>query len=424
MKGFLKGLLKGGDKDKPLSYEEAREMARHANMNIRMELAARSDVNPEILYFLSEDPAAEVRRLIAGNEVTPAQADLVLAKDTDQDVRGDLAAKIATLAPGLSADEQDKVKRMTYEALEILARDQVTRVRQILSEALKDVANAPPEVIRQLARDAELVVAGPVLQFSPVLTDEDLLEIIESHPAAGSLGAISRRDGIAEPVVDAIVATDDEEAVAFLLANESAQIRENTLDGIIDRALDVEPWHAPLISRPHLSSKAAVRLARFVAQNLLSKLGERQDLSPDALEEVRQVVERRLEEELPEGEEAEKSTAEEALAKAKELMEAGTLDEDSITETVRNGNRELTMASLSLLSGLKIEVVRSVVTNHSAKGMLAVAWKAGLSTKLAETLQKKLALVSLKDLLRAQGPDYPLDDADLEWQLDFIKDLA
>ena len=37
---------------------------------------------------------------------------------------------------------------MTYEALEILARDQVTRVRQILSEALKDVANAPPEVIR------------------------------------------------------------------------------------------------------------------------------------------------------------------------------------------------------------------------------------------------------------------------------------
>ena len=112
------------------------------------------------------------------------------------------------------------------------------------------MANVPPEVIRQLARDAELVVASPILQFSPVLTDDDLLEIIESHPAAGSLGSISRRDGIAEPVVDAIVATDDEEAVALLLANEGAQIRENTLDGIIDRALDIEPWHAPLISRP------------------------------------------------------------------------------------------------------------------------------------------------------------------------------
>ena len=65
-----------------------------------------------------------------------------------------------------------------------------------------------------------------------------------------------------------------------------------------------------------------------------------------------------------------------------------------------------------------------MVSNRSAKDMLAVAWKAGLSTNLAETLLKKLALVPQKDLLRVQGLDYPLDDADLEWQLDFIKDLA
>ena len=56
--------------------------------------------------------------------------------------------------------------------------------------------------------------------------------------------------------------------------------------------------------------------------------------------------------------------------------------------------------------------------------MLAVAWKAGLSRNSAETLQKKLALVPQKNLLRVQGPDYPLDDADLEWRLDFIKDFA
>jgi uncharacterized protein (DUF2336 family) len=64
---------------------------------------------------------------------------------------------------------------MAYEALDALARDQVIRVRRILSEALKDVADAPPEVIRRLASDVELVVSGPVLQYSPVLTEEDLL---------------------------------------------------------------------------------------------------------------------------------------------------------------------------------------------------------------------------------------------------------
>ena len=65
-----------------------------------------------------------------------------------------------------------------------------------------------------------------------------------------------------------------------------------------------------------------------------------------------------------------------------------------------------------------------MVSNRSAKGKLAIAWKADLSMNLAETLQKKLALVPQKDLLRVQGLDYLLDDADLEWQLDFIKDLA
>jgi len=56
--------------------------------------------------------------------------------------------------------------------------------------------------------------------------------------------------------------------------------------------------------------------------------------------------------------------------------------------------------------------------------MLAIAWKAGLSAKLAETLQRKLALVGKKELLRADGNDYPLDDEELEWRLDFIKDLT
>ena len=68
--------------------------------------------------------------------------------------------------------------------------------------------------------------------------------------------------------------------------------------------------------------------------------------------------------------------------------------------------------------------MRAVNTNRSAKGMLAIAWKAGLSAKLAETLQRKLALVGKKELLRADGNDYPLDDEELEWQLDFIKDLT
>jgi hypothetical protein len=119
-------------------------MARDGDAEVRRVLVARDDLKPEILYFLAEDTDTAVRQAVANNLSAPRKADVLLAKDDDADVRGDLAGKIAQLAPGLSPDEQDKAKNATYETLKMLAHDQITKVRGILSEALKDFADAPP----------------------------------------------------------------------------------------------------------------------------------------------------------------------------------------------------------------------------------------------------------------------------------------
>src|SRR3546814_16555236 len=94
----------------------------------------------------------------------------MLARDANETVRAELAAKVATLTAPEGRSAQEKAQRFVEQTLELLARDQATRVRQILAEALKSVAGAPPAVIRQLARDAADVVACPVLEFSPLLT--------------------------------------------------------------------------------------------------------------------------------------------------------------------------------------------------------------------------------------------------------------
>ncbi|MGB1025547.1 MAG: DUF2336 domain-containing protein, partial [Rhodospirillaceae bacterium] len=264
----------------PLSYEESREAAIHEDVEVRRLLAERRDVVPEVLYFLAEDPDPEVRRNIARNQATPPLANVLLAKDIEEDVRADLASRIAKLAPQLNENEQDRVRRATFEALANLARDQIPKVRTILAETLKDVAGAPPSVIRRLALDAELAVSAPVLEFSPVLTAADLLEIIRSDPVSAKLSAISKRDGLEEQVSDAIVATDDVAAISDLLTNQSAQIREETLDLVIDRARGVPEWEEPLVNRPRLHAGAAQRLALFVADNLVEALLRRRDLDP------------------------------------------------------------------------------------------------------------------------------------------------
>jgi hypothetical protein len=51
-----------------------------------------------------------------------------------------------------------------------------------------------------------------------------------------------------------------------------------------------------LVHRPILPGRAAAKLARFVAHNLLETLRVRKDLDPDVLDEVRKVVDQRLKE--------------------------------------------------------------------------------------------------------------------------------
>ena len=421
--GFLKRLFGGGGGSGkgPLDYEQAKALAAHPDPQIRAEVAQRDDIKPEILYFLAEDADPEVRRHVAANPQAPAQANLLLATDASDAVRGDLAAKIARLAPGLSPHEQDRLRRVTFEALERLARDQIPKVRQILSEALKDVAGAPPEVILRLARDAELAVAGPVLQYSPVLNDEDLLEIIGANPIPGALAAISRRSVVNVRVCDAIAATEDVDAIAILLGNPSAQIREETLDRLADRATNIEAWHKPFVERPKLSAKTATKLARFVAASLLQTLAARQDLGPEAAAAVAAVVARRIDE--IEGAAEPKGVSDEAalLARIRAMNTAGQLDEGVIGAALASGDASFVVAALAELAALSPRLIRKVVDTQSAKGIVAVGWKAGMSADLAAHLQIKLLRLPVSKILNPKtGGDHPLTEDEMEWQLEFF----
>lgn len=428
MNGILRRLFGKADPDSDrLNYDDVKELAQSADPEVRRRLAARPDVVPEILYYLAEDPVPEVRREIASNAAAPAQANLLLASDADEGVRSGIAAKIARLAPGLSVEEKDRIRRTTYDALQLLARDQVTRVRQILSEALKDVAHAPPEVIRRLARDAELAVSGPVLEFSPVLTDDDLLEIIHSQPASGALSAISRRAEVHARIADAIADTDDAAAIAVLLGNASAQIREETLDRLIERAPLHEEWHGPLVHRPQLPARAASRLAHFVADNLVQALQQRRDLDPETAAAVAAAVRKRLDERGPP--EVRQVKIDQAIDKplevARKMHESGILDEPMLANALVSNDRDFVMAGLAVRSDLPLDLVHKIIVTQSAKGVISLAWKANMSMPFAVQLQTKLARIPPSDVIGPKrGNTYPLVIEEMAWQLKFFASLG
>jgi uncharacterized protein (DUF2336 family) len=402
------------------SYERDKRLAADPDVAVREKLARSKKARPEILYYLASDAEASVRREIAANAHTPVHADLLLVRDPDEAVRADLARKVAALLPDLTAAEQSQARERVIELVSTLGRDAAVRVRRVVAETLKDVANAPADVIRRLAEDAELVVAEPVLRCSPVLTDDDLIEIITSGPIPGAVAAIAQRAGVAGTVADAIVAADDEAAVAALLANPSAQIREETLDLVVDRAPARPDWHQPLVRRPVLPARLVKRIASFVASGLLRQLEQRDDLDPKLRAAVSAEVDRRLKDEakvaVPDEELGE--TAAETVAR---LKAQGTLDEDAVSAAMGEGKRAFVRAALACLSGIGDAAVDKILSSRSAKGIVALVWKAGLSPRMAGQVQLRIAGIPPRQVLSARaGEGWPLTADDMTWHLELF----
>ncbi len=397
-----------------MEYEEAKRLAAAGSDSQRRALAARNDIRPEILYFLAEDKSVDVRRAIAGNEATPRQADLLLAQDTDQSVRELLAQKIARLAPQLSLEVRVQIRDLTIEVLETLARDEAMKVRRIVAEALKDLTAAPPHIIQELARDLEIKVAGPVLQYSPILTDDDLMEIIGSGPIRGALTAIAKRRSIGDRLADAIVSgaievPEETHTITDLLSNRSAQIREETLDLILEKAPAIAEWQEPLVKRPLLPMNAVKRLAEFVSSSLFDLLTSRPDLDKSTAKAVAKAVKKRL---------ADEAKQKEAAADSAPPPPG---DEEAMTGAIAAGKREQVMEALGRDAQLEAVVVKKIITSMSAKAVTALAWKAKLTMRQALQLQLKIAGIPPHQVLNPRGgTDYPLTEREMEWQLELF----
>jgi uncharacterized protein (DUF2336 family) len=116
---------------------------------------------------------------------------------------------------------EDQIK-LFDDVLLLLVRRIETRALIELSRRLAPVDNSPVEVIRRLAWNDEIEVAGPVLTQSRRLSTGDLVEIAASKSQAHLL-AICGRHELSESVTDVLLSRGDEEVVFKLATNTRAR---------------------------------------------------------------------------------------------------------------------------------------------------------------------------------------------------------
>jgi len=369
-----------------------------------LHMALDSATPPEMLVFLSQAQDRNIRTAVAGNPSAPAAIDLTLAEDADPMVRAALTTRFTAQMPELSNEDAQKFADRAGRILLRLADDTDIAVRRILSEEICRLEGIPKQVILKLAGDIDDLVAVPVCQFSPILSDEDLIGLVSSRGSPAARKAIARREGLGAEVSATLVDTGDIDAIGALLNNKSAHIRETTLDAIVERAEGVPSWHEALCGRPEITSSLAIKLAAFVATALIGQLAARQDLDAETVAYLTTAVTEAL--------------ARDDAASAQDDTMVDVPSEQDICAAIEKRRESLLVRLIAARARTGSSVVRRILAARIPKAIIALAWKTGLTMKTAERLQRYPATIPEKRIIKCSDDGrYPLNETDMEWQL-------
>jgi uncharacterized protein (DUF2336 family) len=379
------------------------------------ELASRTDAGADVLQYLAQHGTPAVRAAVAANPAAPAITNRFLADDDAEDVRAELAVKIGRLMPGLSERESSHVFALTIETLECLARDASVRVRAILAEEIKSLNCIPRNIALALAHDVHAVVAAPILQYSPLLSDTDLIEIIACAQVQEVLTAIASRKPVNEPVSECLVQSLDVPAVAALLVNADARLRKETMDRIIEQAEEIQAWQMPLALRADLSARAIRRIGQLVGASILERLAARNDLSDATRIHLNRELRARLAEASPS---AETVAPVEAVAAARR---EGRLDGAFVEQAAQAGQREIVTLALAQLANCSDQTVKRILSGGNAKPLVALVWHTHLSMRVAFKIQTFVMKLPSRDILPARGGiGFPLSKEEMRWHLNYF----
>ncbi|WP_341899074.1 DUF2336 domain-containing protein [Ferrovibrio terrae] len=292
-----------------------------------------------------------------------------LLADPSPAARADTAAKVARAyanenegGPALTAVE----KELAQAIIAALARDAELLVRQTLAEQLKDSPQLPRGVALKLARDAA-AVATPLLQFSPVFSEVDLIELVQAvSPLHQS--AIAGRARVSAALSDALVTHGAEPAVAVLMTNRGAAVSGSMMERALDRFPDSRALGEALARHPDMPPKFAARLIAQVSDAMRDAMIARYQIPPAmAADTMLQLRERSLLGLLGDGAEPP------ALADlVTDLQKRGQLSDTLLLRALAGGDLAFFEQGVSLLAGVPLNNTRLLMHDPGKRGLAAI----------------------------------------------------
>lgn len=283
---------------------------------------------------------------------------------------------------------------LAEDIFRLLMKNAETHVRVALAQNLKTAGNVPRDIIMSMAKDVE-EVSMPVLSFSDVLTEADLLEIIQSSNDETKHLAIAGRQTVSEKVSDALVETGREKVVAKLVQNEGAAIAETTFNKIVDRHAQNEAIVQSMIERGSLPIAVAEKMMEKVSGVIRDKLKAKYEGQLDS-SKLNKVVEQSLEVATLKLMGL-KTTDKQLVGLLKYLGETGKL---SPFTALCMGDWHLFEVSMSRLARVPLKNVKLLLSDKSGEGFHGLYVKSDLPESMMQAVE--LAVKAMLALEMAQ----------------------
>lgn len=256
-----------------------------------------------------------------------------------------------------------------------------TAARAAMAERLAPLSSAPRALIRRLATDDAIEVAGPVLAKSTRIDDVTLLEVARTK-RQDHLLAIAKRARIAAPLTDVLIERGDRDVALATLQNPGAQLSDYGCQTAVARArsdecLAISIWARQDIPRHHL-----VRLFADSCEAVRIKL-ETQDRRRANL--IRSIV-AEISGDMQSKGRANRRDYERARAVVEPLLAEGMLDSSRLRAFAGAGAFDETAIALSALCKLPLDVVERGLVHDRVEPVLVFARSIGLDWETTQSI--------------------------------------
>jgi uncharacterized protein (DUF2336 family) len=313
------------------------------------------------------------------------------------DRRSEMLRKVTDLFVRGSEDFSAEDLSIFDDVITRLAAEIEQSAKALLAKRLAPIRNSPPEVIRSLAFDDAIEVAGPVLAQSE-LDDKTLVEIAKTK-GQGHMLAISQRSSLSEAVTDVLVERGDRDVVLGLVDNYGANISDLGFSALVRRSEGDDMLAEFVGLRPEIPSPLLTALVAQASQTVRSKL---EASHPRAKEEIHRAVAEaagRVEARV-------RSTSLDytaALATVEGLRQSGRLDENALVAFAKTRAYAETTVALAVMCELPVQFVEQAMARDRSETLVVLAKAAGLSWSAAEQimlLRAEKGLISRAEIVQ------------------------